>query len=254
MRSRRREVLVPTLVVSLALHFALLLSLLILRTEPIPLEASAPPAVEVMAEIGTAEGEKPPVPSEAPALPAEALPAAPVPPPPPPPDESEVAAQQAPPPEPPPPVEPPKPPPPPVKPVPVRAPTPARTKAPAPTAVASAGAPPHSTDGVDTASRTDGTNHNPDWMGKLKQWWDQHSFYPKEASASDQGGAVRVRMAIDADGWVKSVEVVHGSGSSVLDTAAIAVFRDVHLPPFPPGTPAPSGDVEVTVRYVPAHG
>ena len=86
-------------------------------------------------------------------------------------------------------------------------------------------------------------------MGKLKQWWDQRSFYPKEASQTDQDGTVRLRILIAADGQVTSVDVVQGSGSSVLDAAALAVFRNAHLPPFPPGTPAQPADVVVTLHY-----
>ena len=89
-------------------------------------------------------------------------------------------------------------------------------------------------------------------MGKLKQWWDQHSFYPGEASQTNEGGSVRVRIGIASTGQVTSIEVVEGSGSSVLDTAAVAVFRDAHLPPFPPGTPAQPADVVVTLHYRPA--
>jgi TonB family protein len=91
-------------------------------------------------------------------------------------------------------------------------------------------------------------------MGKLKQWWDEHAVYPAEASVTNEGGAVRVRMVITADGQITSVVVVGGSGSSALDAAAVAVFRNAHLPPFPPGTPAPSGEVEVTVHYLPRAG
>jgi protein TonB len=90
-------------------------------------------------------------------------------------------------------------------------------------------------------------------MGKLKQWWDQHSFYPKEASQTDEGGDVKVRIVIAPDGQVTLVEVVQGSGSSVLDVAAVAVFRNAHLPPFPPGTPAQPADVVVTLHYHPAN-
>jgi protein TonB len=89
-------------------------------------------------------------------------------------------------------------------------------------------------------------------MGKLKQWWDEHSFYPKEASQANEGGNVKVRIVIAPDGQVTSIEVVQGSGLSVLDAAAIAVFRNAHLPPFPPGTPAPPADVVVTLHYRPA--
>ncbi len=95
-------------------------------------------------------------------------------------------------------------------------------------------------------------NNGAAWLGKLKQWWDQRSFYPKEASQTNEGGSVRVRIAIAADGQVTSIEVVQGSGSSVLDTAAVAVFRNAHLPPFPPGTPPQPADVVVTLHYRPA--
>ncbi len=86
-------------------------------------------------------------------------------------------------------------------------------------------------------------------MGKLKQWWDQHSFYPKEASQTNEGGNVRVRILIASDGQVTAIEVVQGSGSSVLDAAAVAVFRNAHLSP---GTPAQPADVVVTLHYRPA--
>jgi len=89
-------------------------------------------------------------------------------------------------------------------------------------------------------------------MGKLKQWWDQHSFYPQEASQTNEGGNVRVRIVIAPDGQVTSIGVVQGSGSSVLDAAAVAVFRNAHLPPFPPGTLAQPADVVVTLHYRPA--
>ena len=89
-------------------------------------------------------------------------------------------------------------------------------------------------------------------MGKLKQWWDQHSFYPKETSQTNEGGNVKVHIVIAPDGQVTSIGVVQGSGSSVLDAAAVAVFRNAHLPPFPPGTPAQPADVVVTLHYRPA--
>jgi protein TonB len=241
-RSRPREVLGPTLVASLALHLALLMSFLIIRSEQIPLEASAPPSVEVMAEIGTAEGENLPTPSDAPTMPTEALPTAPIPPPPPPA-------------EPPPPPTAALPPSPPAvaKPVHTRTVPLSRAKTPGPKAVVSAGAPLHSTEGVDASTRMDGANRRTDWMGKLGQWWNDHRFYPKEASTYDEGGVVRVHMVIDRSGWIRSVDVVHGSGSDVLDRAAVDVFRDAHLPPFPPGTPDPPTDVEVTLHYNSSH-
>jgi protein TonB len=115
-----------------------------------------------------------------------------------------------------------------------------------------AGAPGRAPAGQNAAGRAGGADNGAAWMGKLKQWWDQHSFYPKEASLNNEGGAVKVHIVIASDGEVMSIEVVQGSGLSVLDAAAVAVFRDAHLPPFPPGTPAQPADVVVTLHYRPA--
>ena len=117
-----------------------------------------------------------------------------------------------------------------------------------------AGASGHATDGQNAAGGASSANNGAAWMGKLKQWWDQHSFYPSEASQTNEGGSVRARIVISPDGQVTSIEVVQGSGSSVLDAAAVAVFRNAHLPPFPPGTPAQPADVVVTLHYHPAAG
>jgi len=115
-----------------------------------------------------------------------------------------------------------------------------------------AGAPGHAPAGQNAASVASGANNGAAWMGKLKQWWDQHSFYPKEASQTNEGGNVKVHIVIALDGEVTSIELVQGSGSSVLDAAAVAVFRNAHLQPFPPGTPAQPADVVVTLHYHPA--
>ena len=88
-------------------------------------------------------------------------------------------------------------------------------------------------------------------MGKLKQWWDQHAFYPKEASQTNEGGNVKVRIVIAANGEVMSIDVVQSSGLAVLDEAAVAVFRHAHLSPLPPGTQAEPADVVVTLHYHP---
>ena len=107
-------------------------------------------------------------------------------------------------------------------------------------------------DGGSVAGGANSANNGAAWMGRLKQWWDQHSFYPREASQSDEGGNVKVRIVIAGDGQVTSIQVVQSSGSSVLDAAALAVFRDAHLPPLSLGTPAQPADVVVTLHYRPS--
>ena len=109
----------------------------------------------------------------------------------------------------------------------------------------------HAPAGQNAPGGASNANNGAAWMGKLKQWWDQHSFYPKEASQTNEGGNVKVHIVIAPDGQVTSIEVVQGSGLSVLDAAAVAVFRNAHLPPFPPGTPAQPADVVVTLHYRP---
>ena len=115
-------------------------------------------------------------------------------------------------------------------------------------------APTGATDGGSSPGRTNAANNGAAWMGRLKQWWDQNSFYPREASQINQGGNVRVHIAIAGDGRVLSIEVVQSSGSSVLDGAALAVFRNARLPLLPAGTPPQPADVVVTLHYRPSDG
>ena len=262
-RVHRRETLGWSVVLSLALHLTLFLSLLIILPTRPPTSASEPLTVDVIMGEGPAEATSaPPAPTEAtaapiaPAAPVQQVeippptpaPAPDVPPPPP------IQQAEIPPPTPAPAPMPVPPPPPPVAQVhPPRAP-PQRAAARAP--VNPAGAPAHApagqnTAGQNAASRGGDANNGAAWMGKLKQWWDQHSFYPKEASQTNEGGNVKVHIVIAPDGQVTSIEVVQGSGLSVLDAAAVAVFRNAHLPPFPPGTPAQPADVVVTLHYRP---
>jgi len=262
---------------SLALHLTLLLYLLIIP--PIQPPAGASDALTVDIILG--EGPTWATPTEAAAAP-EVPPPPPVhqaatpPPPPPPPEVPPPQVQQAeiPLPKPPPPPDVPPPPPvqqaekpppvPPAPPLPVPPPPqlvtemhPMRTIPQRVLARASSnpsGTPARAPAGQNAAGGAPDANNAAAWMGKLKQWWDQHSFYPKEASLTNEGGNVRVHIVIASDGEVTFIEVVQGSGLSVLDAAAVAVFRNAHLPPFPPGTPAQPADVVVTLHYHPAEG
>ena len=256
-RVHYRETLGWPVLLSLALHLTLLLSLLIIPPTQLPTSASESLTVDVVMGEGPAEAtSEPAAPTEATAAPdvppvqqAEIPPPTPapapdVPPPPPPP----VQQAEIPPPT-PAPAPMPVPPPPPVQQVhPPRA-LPQRAAARA--SVNPAGASAHAPAGQNAAGGASDANNGAAWMGKLKQWWDQHSFYPKEASQTNEGGNVKVHIVIAPDGQVTSIEVVQGSGLSVLDAAALAVFRNAHLPPFPPGTPALPADVVVTLHYRP---
>jgi protein TonB len=271
----RSETTIWPVWLSLGLHLTLLLCFLMIPSTRPPTTASEPLTVDFIVGEGPAQATPgPPAPPEAPAAP-DAPPTPPV-------QQAEVPAP-APDVLPPPPVqqaEIPAPapdvlPPPPVQQAEIPPPTPAPAALPVPPPPAPvvqahpprappqraaaarapgnpAGAPAHAPAGQNAAGGASAANNGAAWMGKLKQWWDQHSVYPKEASQTNEGGNVRVHIVIAADGQVTSIEVVQSSGLSVLDAAAVAVFRNAHLPPFPPGSPAQPADVVVTLHYRPA--
>jgi protein TonB len=210
---------------------------------PQPVEPSpAPPPPPTAAPTTLPPAPQPPVPPPPLTPSLEPLPAPPPPPPPPP-------AQQA---ETPPPTPAPAPIPVPPPPKPVVSVRPPAQRAAARATVNPSGALAHAAAGPSAGSHAGDANNGAAWMGKLKQWWDQHSFYPKEASQTNEGGDVKVHIVIAADGQVVSVEVVQSSGLSVLDAAAVAVYRNARLPPFPPGAPAQPADVVVTLHYRPS--
>ncbi len=102
--------------------------------------------------------------------------------------------------------------------------------------------------------RVEGAVLGPDWIKQLQAWWDKHAFYPGEAAQKDVSGTVKVHIVVQPDGEVSTIHLVEGSGSKYLNNAAYQAFRDAHLHPFPPGTPAPRADVYITLHYVLTNG
>lgn len=90
-----------------------------------------------------------------------------------------------------------------------------------------------------------------DLMRQLQAWWDVHAYYPRRASQSDEGGTVKVRLAIRSDGNIWKVDVLESSGSRSLDTAGASAFRKGFVRPFPEG--APEADIDISLHYVLAH-
>ncbi len=249
---------------SLALHLALLVSLLIIpSTQPLT-SASEPLAVDFVVGEGTPEPPAAPIVPAAPIQQAEIPPVPEVPPPPP------VQQAEIPPPTPAPLPE--VPPPPPVQQAEILPPTPAPAPMPVPppplpvpqvhpprappqhaaaralTSTRQARAPAGQNAATAAAMRT---TVPPDGEAEAVVGPATPSI-PREASQTNEGGNVKVHIVIAPDGQVTSIEVVQGSGMSVLDAAAVAVFRNAHLPPFPPGTPTLPADVVVTLHYRPA--
>jgi TonB family protein len=90
-----------------------------------------------------------------------------------------------------------------------------------------------------------------DLMRQLQAWWDAHAYYPRHASNNDEGGTVKVHLVIRPDGRLFTVNMVESAGSRSLDAAAVAVFRDVFVRPFPAGEP--QADLDISLHYVLAY-
>jgi TonB family protein len=90
-----------------------------------------------------------------------------------------------------------------------------------------------------------------DLMRQLQALWDAHAYYPRHASNNDEGGTVKVHLAILPDGRIWTVDVVASSGSPSLDTAGSSVFREGFVRPFPEGEP--KAEIDISLHYVLAH-
>jgi len=92
-----------------------------------------------------------------------------------------------------------------------------------------------------------------EWIRQLQAWWDGHAWYPNDAAENKKDGDVKVHLVIHPDGAVWNVDVVQGSGSKSIDTAAVYAFHGGRLRPLPPAPPAPQAEVNLTLHFVLGH-
>lgn len=71
-----------------------------------------------------------------------------------------------------------------------------------------------------------------DWQGALNAWIRTHKSYPLLARRRGEQGVVTLRFTVRRDGEVGQVTLVRGSGSAVLDEAAMSLLRRAHVPAF----------------------
>lgn len=90
----------------------------------------------------------------------------------------------------------------------------------------------------------------PDWRNALSAWVQEHAYYPGQAAAMGQQGAVRVLVTTRPDGKVVSVELEKRSGSPWLDLALQALFRGATLPPLPKQAGDRPISFHFTMRYI----
>jgi TonB family protein len=95
-----------------------------------------------------------------------------------------------------------------------------------------------------------GAHVGPDWFQQLDEWWAEHHYYPPQAAARGEDGTVKVHVMMDHDGRVRGVELQGYSGSQWLDMGALALFRNAHLPPLPPGAAEDHADLDITIDYI----
>jgi len=56
---------------------------------------------------------------------------------------------------------------------------------------------------------------------------EQHKRYPQVARRAGYEGTVQVSVKIDRQGFIRGYELINGSGRSVLDDSALAIFRRI---------------------------
>jgi len=88
-----------------------------------------------------------------------------------------------------------------------------------------------------------------DWRNELSRWVAEHAYYPEQARREFEEGDAKVHVRADSNGRVREVELIGKSGSMWLDLALLALFRDQHIPPLPPGDKEPI-DFNFTMHYV----
>ena len=116
--------------------------------------------------------------------------------------------------------------------------------------------------GTDLASRSRGSRFNSDykhvagadpgedWAAELHRWASDHAYYPDGAAENNEEGVATIQATIDRYGKVLNVDLVEGSGSTLLDAAWLAEWRHAIVPRFPPGTPEDSTTILYTIHYI----
>jgi protein TonB len=89
----------------------------------------------------------------------------------------------------------------------------------------------------------------PSWQSVLGAWLEAHKTYPDEARRRDEQGRAVVRFTVDHTGQVLDVQLVSGTGSTILDGAVKRMLTGAKVPPFPPGMDADQVTVTVQLRY-----
>lgn len=87
------------------------------------------------------------------------------------------------------------------------------------------------------------------WQSALAAWLSEHRRYPSEARRKGEEGTVAVHVVIGRDGQVLQAKLVTGSGSVLLDTATLDIFRGARTPAFTPDMTGAEVNVTLNLHY-----
>jgi protein TonB len=90
----------------------------------------------------------------------------------------------------------------------------------------------------------------PNWKSQLVARLERYKRYPSEAQSRGEHGVAQLAFSVDRSGGVHHARIVRSSGSSLLDSATLAlVERAAPLPPPPPEVPGAQIAIVVPIRY-----
>jgi len=93
-------------------------------------------------------------------------------------------------------------------------------------------------------------NAFPNWMSQLAAALERNKRYPEEAQSRGEHGTAQLAFSIDRNGGVHHARIARSSGSSLLDSATLAlVARAAPLPPPPSEVRGSQIEVAVPIRY-----
>jgi protein TonB len=89
----------------------------------------------------------------------------------------------------------------------------------------------------------------PDWRAAFLAWLHGRKSYPEQARRQSIQGRVVVRFTVSRDGEVSDIFLVAGSGSALLDEAALAMLKGARSPSFPANMTGDRIMITVPISY-----
>jgi protein TonB len=90
----------------------------------------------------------------------------------------------------------------------------------------------------------------PNWKSELVARLERYKRYPPEAQSRGEQGVAQLAFSIDRSGGVHRAHIARSSGSSLLDSATLAMLeRAAPLPPPPPELSGAQIAISVPIRY-----